>query len=57
MYFDLCAFPLYKVSHSNSPEVAYKYRTVKNINMGANFLKHEILEICLVNCAYLLLSY
>ena len=54
MYFDLCSSPLYKLSHSNSPEVTYKKGTVKKISMEANFLKHESLEIGLVNCAYLL---
>ena len=39
MYFDLCACPLYKVSHFNSPEVTYKRRTVKNLSMKAMFLK------------------
>jgi hypothetical protein len=29
IYFNLCASPLYKLSHSNSPEFTYKYRTVK----------------------------
>jgi len=34
MYFDLRAFLLYKMSHSKSPEVTYKYRTVKKYKHG-----------------------
>jgi len=35
MCFDLCASPLYKMSHFNSPEVTYKYRTVKKYKHGS----------------------
>jgi hypothetical protein len=35
MYFDLCSSPLYKVSHSNSPEVTYKQRTVQVYKHGS----------------------
>jgi len=53
MYFNLYASLLYKKSRYNLPEFAYESRTVKNISMEANFLKHESLENGHENCAYL----